>query len=67
MARFFLFFLFLGQNGLHHIAWLGDVREVDLRDDCLRAVTGCRSAGMSRRLSVLRKSRANFLRLVQFH
>ncbi len=29
-ARLCLFFLFLGQNGLHHVAGLGDVREINL-------------------------------------
>jgi hypothetical protein len=65
MARlFFLLFLF-GQNGLHHIAGFRDVREVDLRDDGLPDVAGCRSATMGRRLGVLRKTRANLLRLVR--
>jgi hypothetical protein len=62
---FFLFFL-LGQNGLHHIAGLGDVREIDLRDDGLRAVASCRGTRMGRRLRFLRKMRTNLLRLVQF-
>jgi hypothetical protein len=35
MARFFFRFLLLGQNGLHHIAGLGDVREVNLRGNRL--------------------------------
>jgi hypothetical protein len=29
-GRFFLFF-FLGQNGLEHVTWLGDMRKVDFR------------------------------------
>ena len=35
VARLFFLFLLLGQNGLHHIAGLGDVREIDLGDDGL--------------------------------
>jgi hypothetical protein len=67
VARLFFLFFLLGQNGLHHIAGLGDVREIDLRDDGLRAVAGCGSTRMGRRLRILRKTRANLLRLVQFH
>ena len=36
MARLFFFFLLLGQDGLHHIAGLGDVREIDFGSDGLR-------------------------------
>jgi hypothetical protein len=35
MARLFFLFLLFGQNGLHHIARLGDVRKVDLRGNGL--------------------------------
>jgi hypothetical protein len=66
VARLFFLFLFLGQDGLHHIAGLGDVREVDLRDDGLTGVASCCSARLGRRLGVLRKTRAHFLRFVQF-
>ena len=65
VARLFFFFL-LGQDGLHHIAGLGDVREVDLWDDGLTGEPDCRSGRMGRRFSILRKTRANLLRLVQF-
>jgi hypothetical protein len=37
MPGFFLFFLFLGQNGFQHIAWLGDMREVDFGSYRLRS------------------------------
>jgi hypothetical protein len=36
VSRLFFLFFFLGQNGLHHIAGLGDVRQVNLRDNALR-------------------------------
>ena len=38
VTRLFFLFLFLGQNGLHHIAGLGDVRKIDLGNDAWRAV-----------------------------
>ena len=66
VARLFFLVLPLGQNGLHHIAGLGDVREVDLGDDGLTGVAGCCSARMGRGLRVLRKTRTNLLRLLQF-
>jgi hypothetical protein len=37
MARLLLFFFLFGQNGLHHIAGLGDVREIDFGSDRLLA------------------------------
>jgi hypothetical protein len=36
VARFFLFFLLLGQNGLQHVSGLGDVRQVNFWRDSLR-------------------------------
>jgi hypothetical protein len=65
LARLFFFFLLLGQDGLQHIARLGDVREVDLGDDSLSGMAARCSARMGRGLGVLRKTRTNHLRLVQ--
>jgi hypothetical protein len=65
MARLFFLYLFLGQNGLHHIAGLGDVREVDLRGNCLacaRRRGPCVTGGM---LSAA-KMPANLVGLVFF-
>ena len=56
-----LFFLFVGQNGLHHIAGLGNVREVDFRRDALRRARG-RGPPMTARSAV--QMHANLLRLV---
>jgi hypothetical protein len=42
MARLFFLFLLLGQNSLQHIAGLGDMREVNFRNDVLLAITGGR-------------------------
>jgi hypothetical protein len=36
LPRFLLFPLLVGQNGLHHVAGLGDMGEVDLGCDALR-------------------------------
>jgi len=44
--RLFFFFLLLRQNGLQHIAGLGDVRKIDLGNDGGRAVAGSRTCGM---------------------
>ncbi len=63
MARFFLFFFPLGLNGLQHVAWLGDVREVDLRRDGLRS-TSSRGARMGRGACCLHKARTYLFRLV---
>ena len=35
LASLCLLFLLFGQNGLHHVAWLGDVGKIDFRCDCL--------------------------------
>jgi hypothetical protein len=47
---FFFLFFFLGQNGLHHVAGLGDVGEIDLGCDALRGARrlGARVAGCPR-------------------
>jgi hypothetical protein len=61
---FFLFLLF-GQESLHHIAGLGDVRKIDLRDDGFRAVAGGRRACMRGVPRFPRKVRTNLLSLIQ--
>jgi hypothetical protein len=66
VARLFFLFLLLGQNGLHHIAGLGDVRQIDLGNDGGRAVTGRRTCAMRSRSRFLRKMRTNPIRLVAF-
>jgi hypothetical protein len=60
----FLFFFLLGQNGLQHVAWLGDMREVDFwgyrlgrTRRCSASVAGCTRATL--------KLRANLIRLVR--
>lgn len=40
LASFCFLLLFLGQNGLHHVAGLGNVREIDFRCDRLRSARG---------------------------
>ena len=66
VMRLFFLFLLLGQNGLHHIAGLGDVRQVDFGNDGGRAVTVRRTCGMRSRSRFLRKMRTNPIRLVAF-
>ena len=46
VARLFFLFLLLGQNGLQHIAGLGDMRQIDLGNDRWRSVTATRCGGM---------------------
>ena len=64
VTRLIFLFLLLGQNGLHHIAGLGDVRQIDLGNDGGRAVAGRRACGMRCRSRFLRKMRTNLIRLV---
>jgi hypothetical protein len=64
MTRLFLFFFFLGQNGLEYVAGLGDMREVDFWRDCLRRAAGC--AGVAGCVSAMRKLCANLLRFIFF-
>jgi hypothetical protein len=60
---FFLFFLFLGQDGLQHIAWLRDMREIDFRRYPLwRARRRCACMARGARSSL--KLSANLIRLV---
>ena len=66
VTRLFFLFLLLGQNGLQHIAGLGDVRQIDLGNDGGRAVAGRRTCGMRCGSRILRKMRANPIRLVAF-
>ena len=66
VMRLFFFFLLLGQNGLQHIAGLGDVRQIDLGNDGGRAVAARSGGAMRCRARVLRKMRANLIRLVAF-
>jgi hypothetical protein len=66
VTRLFFLFLLLGQNGLHHIAGFGDVRQIDLGNDGGRAVSGRRTCGMRCRSRFLRKMRTNLIRLVAF-
>jgi hypothetical protein len=64
VARFFLFFLFLGQNGLEHVAGLGDMREVDFWRYDLRSACG-RGACVAGRAGCVLKMRAHLLCLVR--
>ena len=66
VMRLFFLFLLLGQNGLHHIAGLGDVRQIDFGNDAGGAVAGGRTGGMRCRSRFMRKMRANSVRLVAF-
>jgi hypothetical protein len=66
VARLFFFFLFLGQNGLHHIAGLGDVRQIDLGNDDRRTVVARRGCAMRCRPRLPRKMRTDLIRLVAF-
>jgi hypothetical protein len=65
VARLFLFFLLLGQQSLHHISGLGDVRQIDLGDNSFSAMAARCGAGMRRVLRFPRKVRTNLLSLVQ--
>jgi hypothetical protein len=53
VTRPFFLFLLLGQNGLHHIAGLGDMRKVDLGNHGWRALAARSGAmcGLSRILT----------------
>lgn len=66
VTRVFFLFLLLGENGLHHIAGLGDVREIDFGNHTWRAVAGGPSCAMRCRSRFLRKMRTNLIRLVAF-
>jgi ATP-dependent protease HslVU (ClpYQ) peptidase subunit len=62
-ARILLFLLLVGENGLEHIAGLGDVREVDFG---LLALGSARSAHLAAAPGVALKLRANLVRFVVF-
>jgi ATP-dependent protease HslVU (ClpYQ) peptidase subunit len=63
-ARLLLFLLLVGENGLEHIAGLGDVREVDFG---LLALGSARSgAALAAAPGVALKLRANLVRFVVF-
>jgi hypothetical protein len=66
MTGLFLFFVFLGQDCLQHIARFGDMRKIDLRNDGRRGVTRGHSARVRARLPVMGKVRTDLLRFVQF-
>jgi hypothetical protein len=65
VACLFFIFLFLGQEGLHHIARFGDVRKIDLGDNGFRGVAAGRRACMRAVPRFPRKVRTNLLSLVQ--
>jgi hypothetical protein len=65
LARFFFFLLLVGQNGLHHVAGLGDVGEIDFGCYGLRGARGRRTAVTARSRSTL-VVRANLLCLKVF-
>ncbi len=64
-ASFRFGFLLTGQNGLHHVAGLGDVGEINLRSDCLCAAR-CTCAMASRTGSMI-EVRTHLVRLVIFN
>jgi hypothetical protein len=66
VTRLVFLFLLLGQNGLHHIAGLGDMREIDLGNHGLRTVAASRGGAMRPRSRILRKMRTDLIRLVAF-
>jgi hypothetical protein len=65
VTRLIFLFLLLGQNGFHHIAGLGDVRQIDLGNHALRALAAKRRAmrGLPR---ILPETLAHLFRLVAF-
>jgi hypothetical protein len=66
VTRLFFLFLLLGQNGLHHVAGLGDVRQIDFGNNRGRTMPGRTSCAMRCRSRFLRKMRTNLIRLVAF-
>jgi hypothetical protein len=65
VARPIFRFLLLGQNCLHHIAGLGDVRQVDLRGNRLACACG-RAASVAAGTIAATKIRANLYGLIFF-
>jgi hypothetical protein len=64
LPRFLLLLLLVGQNGLHHIARLGDVGEIDFGLEPLRGARGCAALAAGPRVAL--KLRAHFVRFVVF-
>ena len=64
LPRFLLFLLLVGQNGLHHIAGLGDVGEIDFGLQTLRSAR--RRAALGAAPGIALKLRANLVRFVVF-
>jgi hypothetical protein len=62
LASFRFLFLLFRQNGLHHVARLGNVREIDFGCDGLGSA--CRRGRVCRRFSAPLKVRANFVGLM---
>jgi hypothetical protein len=56
----FLFLLF-GQDGLEHIAWLGDMREIYFGRNALGCMR-CRCASLAGRMRATLKMRAHLIR-----
>ena len=63
LPRLGFFFLLFGQNGLHHVAGLGDVGEIDLGLDALRGARGL-GAQVAAGLRGALELRADLVRLV---
>jgi hypothetical protein len=66
LASLRLVFLLLCQNGLHHVAGLGDVREINLGRNCLGRARR-RTAAVARCPRSTLKLRTNFVSLVVFN
>ena len=65
LSRFRFLFFFLGQNGLHHVPGLGDMREINLGGKCLCSAR-LRAARMARRVRSLLEMRPYLVSLVVF-
>jgi hypothetical protein len=63
LPGFFFLFPLLGQNGLHDIAGLGDMREVDLGCNALRGAR-CRTAPLAGRTASVLDMRADLVCLI---
>jgi hypothetical protein len=63
LARLFFFLLLVGQDGFHHVAGLGDMREIDFGSNGLRTARR-RAAALATRTRPTIKEPANLLRLV---
>jgi len=65
MARLFFLFFLLGQNRLHRIAGLRNVRKVEFGGRRLRPMAIGRTCGMRPRPRLLNKMRANLIRFLR--